>query len=194
MAISKIKVGNTEHELHAKYDGEGNQIDTTYALQEGLSDLADTFDAVMTEFIGILYNGDLTEELSELPAIRAIAEDEASKVKDELLNGAGDAYDTLQELAQLILADQSAIQALETIATNKVDKTTTVNGKSLSSDITITKSDLSLDNVENKSSTMIREEITEANVTTALGFTPLTQTEVQAMIDASITNAISASY
>ena len=35
-----------------------------------------------------------------------------------------------------------------------------------------TKSDLSLGNVENKSSTTIRSEITSGNVTTALGFTP----------------------
>lgn len=194
MSISKIKVNNTEHELYARYDGNGNQIDATYALQENLLDLANTFDTVMAEFIGILYNGDLTDDLSQLPAIRTIAEDEASKVKDELLNGAGDAYDTLQELAELILADQSTIQALETIATNKVDKTTTVNGKSLSSDITITKSDLSLDNVENKSSATIREEITKDNIESALGFSVLTQEDIQAMIDTAIGDAISTSY
>ena len=118
----------------------------------------------------------------------------AAAVKNDLLNGAGSAYDTLKELADLILADKSAIEALETVAANKVDKTTTVNGKPLSSNVTITKSDLSLGNVENKSSATIRGEITKANVTTALGFTPLTQAEVQAMINASITNAISASY
>ena len=39
--------------------------------------------------------------------------------------------------------------------------------------VEITKSDLSLGNVENKSSETIRGEITKANVTTALGYTPL---------------------
>lgn len=55
----------------------------------------------------------------------------------------------------------------------KVDKTITVNGHALSSNVTVTKSDVGLGNVENKSSATIRSEITSTNVTTALGYTPL---------------------
>ncbi len=51
-----------------------------------------------------------------------------------------------------------------------------------SSAITITKSDLGLGNVENKSSATIRSEITKANVTNALGYTPPTSTEVSNQI------------
>lgn len=54
----------------------------------------------------------------------------------------------------------------------KVDKTTTVNGHALSGNVTVTKSDVGLGNVENKSSATIRGEITKANVTDALGYTP----------------------
>ena len=44
------------------------------------------------------------------------------QLKNELLNGAGDAYDTLKELGDLIIAEDTAIKALETIATGKADK------------------------------------------------------------------------
>ena len=54
-----------------------------------------------------------------------------------------------------------------------VPLTRKVNGHALSSDVTVTKSDLGLGNVENKSSATIRGELTSSNVTTALGYTPL---------------------
>lgn len=54
-----------------------------------------------------------------------------------------------------------------------VPDTRKVAGKALSSDITLTKSDIGLGNVDNKSSETIRSEITSSNVTTALGYTPL---------------------
>ena len=44
-------------------------------------------------------------------------------VKNGLLNGAGQAYDTLLELGNLIDDNTDAIEALETVATNKADKT-----------------------------------------------------------------------
>ena len=40
----------------------------------------------------------------------------AKNVKDALLNGAGDAYDTLKELGDLIDTNRDAIAALQTIA------------------------------------------------------------------------------
>jgi len=46
----------------------------------------------------------------------------AEQVKNDLLNGAGPAYDTLKELGSLIAENVDAIEALETIATNKADK------------------------------------------------------------------------
>ena len=47
----------------------------------------------------------------------------ASKVKNDLLNGAGAAYDTLKELGDLIDDNTDAISALETVAAGKADKT-----------------------------------------------------------------------
>ena len=68
-----------------------------------------------------------------------------------------------------------------------------VDGKAESSDLTshtgntsnphnVTKAQVGLGNVENKSSEAIREEITKANVTTALGYTPYTPTEVNNLL------------
>lgn len=51
-------------------------------------------------------------------------------------------------------------------------KTDVVSVASIKTDLALTKSDVGLGNVENKSSATIRSEITSSNVTTALGFTP----------------------
>lgn len=53
------------------------------------------------------------------------ADSAAAKVKNDLLNGAGSAYDTLKELGDLIDDNHDAIDALETVAANKADKTHT---------------------------------------------------------------------
>jgi len=47
----------------------------------------------------------------------------ANKVKNDLLNGAGTAYDTLKELGDLIDDNVDAIEALESVAAGKADKT-----------------------------------------------------------------------
>lgn len=49
----------------------------------------------------------------------------ANTVKNDLLNGAGGAYDTLKELGDLINENTDAIDALETVASGKADKTHT---------------------------------------------------------------------
>lgn len=50
-----------------------------------------------------------------------VAASAASAVKNELLNGAGEAYDTLKELGDLIDENTTALDALETVATGKAD-------------------------------------------------------------------------
>lgn len=51
----------------------------------------------------------------------AEAKNYANSIKNDLLNGAGAAYDTLKELGDLIDENQDAINALERIASNKAD-------------------------------------------------------------------------
>ena len=58
-----------------------------------------------------------------LASAKAYADSVASTVKNDLLNGAGSAYDTLKELGDLIDENADAIEALETIASGKADKT-----------------------------------------------------------------------
>lgn len=57
----------------------------------------------------------------------ADAKEYADGIKSDLLNGAGEAYDTLKELGDLIDDNQDAIGALETVAAGKADKDHTHN-------------------------------------------------------------------
>lgn len=63
-----------------------------------------------------------TDSQIKLDEAKAYADSAASTVKDDLLNGAGDAYDTLLELGELIDENHDAIDALEIVASNKSDK------------------------------------------------------------------------
>lgn len=51
----------------------------------------------------------------------AEAKEYANKIKNDLLNGAGEAYDTLKELGDLIDENQDAIEALKIVAATKSD-------------------------------------------------------------------------
>lgn len=109
----------------------------------------------------------------------------ANTVKNDLLNGAGTAYDTLKELGDLIDDNTDAISALETIASGKADASHTHDDRYYTetevNDLlankanithTHTKADVGLGNVENKSSATIRSELTKDNVIDALGYIP----------------------
>lgn len=54
--------------------------------------------------------------------IREAIETAKTDVKNDLLNGAGEAYDTLKELGELIDDNKDAIDALREVATNKANK------------------------------------------------------------------------
>ena len=106
-----------------------------------------------------------------LVSAKTYADSAATKVKNDLLNGAGTAYDTLKELGDLIDDNVDAIEALEAVAANKantsdltahtgnksnphgvtasqisaVPTSRTVNGKALSSNIQLSASDVGAD-------------------------------------------------
>ena len=84
----------------ATADAAGNTITTTYETKSAAS--------------------------SKLETAKAWATTEAERVKDELLNGAGEAYDTLQELSEEIIANDGAIAALEAVAATKAAKATKI--------------------------------------------------------------------
>lgn len=60
-----------------------------------------------------------------LESAKSYADSVANDVKNDLLNGAGEAYDTLKELGDLIANNHDAIEALETVASGKANKTHT---------------------------------------------------------------------
>ena len=60
-------------------------------------------------------------------AALAEAKEYADDIKDDLLNGAGTAYDTLKELGDLINSNTDAIDALETVAAGKANAVHTHN-------------------------------------------------------------------
>lgn len=59
-----------------------------------------------------------------------------------LVDSAPDTLNTLNELAVAINTNKDAVTAINSSITNKVDKTTKVNGKALSSNVTITTEDI----------------------------------------------------
>lgn len=70
---------------------------------------------------------------AKLAEAKSYADSAATKVKNDLLNGAGTAYDTLKELGDLIDVNVDAIEALERVASSKAnasDLTTHINNKS----------------------------------------------------------------
>ncbi len=60
---------------------------------------------------------------------------------------------------------QSKISGLSTALAGKVSTSIKVNGHALTGNVSVTKTDIGLSNVENKSSATIRNEITKVNIT-----------------------------
>ena len=92
-----------------------------------------------------------------------------------LVDSAPTTLDTLNELAAALGDDPNFAT---TVATNIGNVSSNVNTHiaNTSNPHSVTAAQVGLGNVENKSSATIRSEITSSNVTTALGFTPLSTT------------------
>lgn len=93
--------GNATSANKASQDGNGNNIVSTYETKSDAS--------------------------AKLTEAKTYADSAAATVKNDLLNGAGGAYDTLKELGDLIDANVDAIDALEAVAAGKADKNHTHN-------------------------------------------------------------------
>ena len=86
------------------------------ALEEAVDALED-FAASSTDI-----NDSVVSEATTWSSFKTNASINEAKqaVKDEILNGAGTAYDTLKELADLIVSNASAIEALQSLAAGHV--------------------------------------------------------------------------
>lgn len=88
----------------------GNAATATKAAQDASGNvIIDTYET----------KSDASAKLTEA---KNYADSAANTVKNDLLNGAGTAYDTLKELGDLIDENQDAIEALEIVAAGKADK------------------------------------------------------------------------
>ena len=85
---------------NAVNDGLGNTITSTYETKE--------------------------DAAAKLTEAKTYADTAATTVKNDLLNGAGAAYDTLKELADEIIGNDQAIEVLTSTAANKADKSITI--------------------------------------------------------------------
>ena len=82
-------------------------------------------------------------------ATKDYADSAATAVKDELLNGAGEAYDTLRELGELIEENKDAIEALTELASesaNTIKVNTDFGDGSYKATITISREDPTVTN------------------------------------------------
>ena len=85
---------------NAVNDGLGNTITSTYETKE--------------------------DAAAKLTEAKTYADTAATTVKNDLLNGAGAAYDTLKELADEIIGNDQAIEVLTSTAANKAEKSITI--------------------------------------------------------------------
>lgn len=72
----------------------------------------------------------------------AQVDEKISTAINGLIDGAPAAYDTLKEISDYIATDKSAAEAMNLAIGDKVSKTTTVNGKALSGNISLNASDV----------------------------------------------------
>ena len=106
----------TAEALKAKHDYD----EETYLKQETFNDTISGISGEIDKKADAGHNHD-SKYATPTYADKA-AEDAAKAVKEDLLNGAGTAYDTLKELGELIDDNTDAIDALNKVASDKADK------------------------------------------------------------------------
>lgn len=126
---------------------------------------------------GEITKSDVTNALGFTPPTAEEALTSAKGYTDtkiaDLINGAPATLDTLGEIAQAMSDNKGVVDALdEAIGTKATTSDLTAHMGNTSNPHSVTKAQVGLSNVENKSSATIRGELTKSDVTTALGFTP----------------------
>ena len=125
----------------------------------------------------------------------SVATEYTDSAINSLVNGAPTTLDTLKEIADAMAQNETVVEALDDAIGSKAaasDLTSHINNKN--NPHAVTAAQVGLGNVENKSSATIRGELTKANVTDALGYTPPTTNTTYSAgtgISISTANAIS---
>ena len=112
-----------------------------------------------------------------------------------LIDGAPAAYDTLKDRSDYIASDNSAFEAMQLAIGDKVDKTTTVNGKPLSGNISLNASDVGALPSTTTIPTTTSQLTNDSDFVTSgeLG-TYITSAQLQEAIQAAILESWEASY
>ena len=134
---SGLKTNSNNQAVVGAYNKTFDNYPAAFIVGNGKEDARSNAFAVMKDgsaFVkGTLYvegmpegGGGSPEAVATETYVSTALDSMAASVKDDLLNGAGEAYDTLKELGDLIDENNDAIEALKTVATNKADKSNTV--------------------------------------------------------------------
>ena len=108
--------------LEEKADAQHDHNDKYYTESEIDVKLEEVNGSLINITLGSKNYETKTDAQAKLDEAKDYADTVGNTVKNDLLNGAGEAFDTLKELGDLIDENQDAIEALETIAANKADK------------------------------------------------------------------------
>ena len=129
-ATHAVSADNATSATKATQDGNGKVISSTYETKTDatakLTEAKAYTDTIASGKADAEHNHDAkydkkgASDTAEANA-KSYADSAIAKVKDDLLNGAGTAYDTLKELGDLIDTNVDAIDALETVASGKAD-------------------------------------------------------------------------
>ena len=108
--------GNQWGNQMSAYNGEADAYNEFRVSHNGLE-----YNCQDGETYQVLHEGNVDEFAATKTYADSAASTAANKVKNDLLNGAGDAYDTLKELGDLIDDNVDAIEALNAVAAGKAD-------------------------------------------------------------------------
>lgn len=137
------------------------QIDSSFSSsisspvsRAGLSDAYDLINGKVDKTVtinGHALSSNVSLGTSDLSDFSTATDARITTKINGLLNGADAAHDTFKELQDLMASDETTAAALATTVGGKVSQSTTVNGHSLSGNVTISKSDIGLGNSDNTS-------------------------------------------
>lgn len=177
-------------EEYDKLSEEEKNNGTVYFITDGISDNIENT-KVTAESIGLgnvedkssetirseITKENITNALGYTPPTADGALTSAKEYTDgkiaELINGAPSALDTLGEIAQVMSDNKDVVDALdEAITAKAASADLTAHIVNISNPHGVTKAQIGLDNVENKSSADILAELTKDNISAALTYTP----------------------
>lgn len=168
---NKISLHNTSDAAHSDIRGLISALSTKV---NNFLDVDDTKTDQLSEVLELIENNKGTLESLTFGKVNV------SDIVDNLTTSSA----TKVLSAKQGVALKGLIDSLQAVVEGKANSSAlTSHTGNTSNPHDVTKAQVGLGNVENKSSSTIRGEITKSNVTTALGYTPYTPTEVDTLLE-----------